>query len=220
MLSLICLLNFLFAFTFIIWTGSRQFQFLFWNLFLAFIPYGLSTLLHVKSKWNKSVQFALLLAWLAFLPNAPYIITDFCHLPHDFTMYMWFSLLLLTVFSATGLIMMMISIYDVHSYLRDRFTEKISWSIIAITCFASGLGIYVGRFLRWNSWDLITRPGSLMLEGEQHFAQAPDAFYRLGFVIVFGLLLFAAYTFCWYLFRVFARKELIAEYREKIQTTY
>jgi uncharacterized membrane protein len=145
-------------------TGSHYFLFMIWNLFLACIPLFASRLLQMAHarKIPDWVQLLLLAVWLAFLPNAPYVITDLIHLqPGPSSRLYWYDLAMLLSCGGVGLILGYSSLFDVHRIIADRFGHRVGWIVATSTLLLSGFGIYLGRVLRWNSWDVVTNPGEL-----------------------------------------------------------
>jgi len=139
-------------------THTFFFIFLIWNLFLAVIPYAITTYLKSKKKTNTSTLAIWFGIWLLFLPNAPYIITDLIHLKISKNPYFWLDVLLITSFAYNGLILFFLSLADIKEVLQMHIRKsKVTYVIYAlfpITAF----GIYLGRFLRYNSWDIIQHP--------------------------------------------------------------
>jgi len=138
-------------------------MFLIWNLFLAGIPYAMSQLIK-SNNWIKSTSTLLIMAlsiWLLFLPNAPYIITDLIHLNHINSNLIWFDALLIFVFAANGLLLAVLSMVDVHTILKEKWSNIVASLSIILISLLSGFGIYLGRYLRWNSWELFTQPNTL-----------------------------------------------------------
>ena len=138
-------------------SGSPLFMFLVWNLFLAAIP-AVAAQLFVWADAGRrhAQQFLWFFLWLLFLPNAPYIITDFIHLTPRPPIPLWYDVAVLLSCAATGLLMGYTSLADVQHVITRRFGQIAGWSTAAVSLLLSGFGIYVGRFLRWNSWDAIT----------------------------------------------------------------
>jgi uncharacterized membrane protein len=145
-------------------TGSGYYVFLLGNLFLACLPLIFSTGLRVadRLRFNSVVKVTLFCLWLLFLPNAPYILTDILHLPRASQAPPWYDLALLLSCSGTGLLMGYLSLIDVQGLVSKNLNPVLGWIFAVTTLLLSGFGIYLGRFLRWNSWDVITSP-SLML---------------------------------------------------------
>jgi len=147
-------------------TDSKVFFFLNWNLFLAFVPWGFTSLVYLKPKWqkNKFVLLILLGSWLLFFPNAPYILTDLFHLRARSSMPIWFDLILILSFAWTGLLFGLFSLFDIE-YLMGMHFKKTYVTLTSITLmFIGSFGIYLGRYLRWNSWDIISEPFKLFYD--------------------------------------------------------
>jgi len=145
-------------------TSQKTFLFLAWNTFLALIPYGISTLLfafhdRLKNRWQ---LLPLILVWLVFFPNAPYLITDLLHLRSDPGVPYWYDLALFLFFGWNGLMLGYASLLDVQSVLTQRYNRLVGWLAAVGSLILGSFGIYLGRFLRWNSWDLLSSPQDLM----------------------------------------------------------
>ena len=142
----------------IIVTGRDQYSFLVWNLFLAFVPLIWSFRLSAKQgRWKFWGCAAL---WLLFFPNAPYVVTDLIHLHRKShpVIPTWYDVGMLSNFACVAFIFGLISLRQVHAALEERFNPPYAGILIATASFLAGFGIYLGRFLRWNSWDIVTRP--------------------------------------------------------------
>lgn len=172
-------------------THSAFYSFLVWNLFLAAVPYGTTQLLRQYS-WLRNHRFLKFIAfgtWLLFLPNSPYIITDLIHLHSDKSNLPWLDLFLVFVFAFNGLLFGLLSLLDMHHLIRVRYGSKIAMYTIFQCCILSGYGIHLGRFMRFNSWDIIGKPFTL-------FTTIADSFY----MDHIGLMTFAFGGFLWVLF--------------------
>jgi uncharacterized membrane protein len=166
---------------------SLMFLFLGWNLVLAVIPAAAAALLDkTREQWK---QAGLLAVWLAFLPNAPYLVTDFVHLRARPPVPLWFDIALLISCAATGLLLGYTSVADVQRFIARRFGEAAAWLCAASALILSGAGIYLGRFLRWNSWDLLANPVAIVLSIRPRVVSV-TAVYGCGLLI--GYLAFRA----------------------------
>jgi uncharacterized membrane protein len=147
----------------IIYTGHLMFSFLLWNLFLAFIPYILSSKMEawIKEK-NKSKAMVFSIVWLLFVPNSFYIITDLFHLDMNQVVPLWFDLALLLSFAWNGLLFGIVSVRQMEKAFEVYFNKKFDLLFIMPVMFLNGLGVYVGRYLRFNSWDVVTNPLQLI----------------------------------------------------------
>lgn len=150
----------------IFYFGSFMYIFFAWNLFLAAIPLGISNLL-VQTK-GKSIQWPLFIMWLLFFPNALYIVTDLVHLTDKHPEPFWFDMILVFSAAINGLIMAYASLRQVELFLRTKFSEQKTGFILCGCLFMGSFGVYIGRFLRWNSWDVLLNPFGLMTEIVQH----------------------------------------------------
>lgn len=179
-------------------TQSVFFFFLVWNLFLAYTPLGITTLMRYKPKLAERTLLFLpcFLCWLVLLPNAPYIITDLIHLKKELNVPVWFDVLLIVSFAITGLLFGLTSMKEMFGILAKKRNEVTAWAILETSCILSGFGVYVGRFLRYNSWDILHRPLSLITDVLYSFTDAETWKPAIG--ITFGLG-----TFLFLLFRLY-----------------
>jgi len=177
----------------IVWTRDTHYGFLIWNLFLAWMPMVFAAL--AREHENKGLSpgwrfFAFSLAWLLFFPNAPYIFTDIIHLFRPYS-HFWPDLILISINALTGMVLGFLSLYLMQSVVRRRAGEWMSWLFIAAVAVLSGFGIYIGRFVRLNSWDVVI-PGKMVHELGNWARQTPVA-HTLGFSILFAAFLFVSY---------------------------
>jgi len=137
---------------------SYYLLFLVWNLFLAIIPYAITTVLISKLEMRRLTLFIAFSVWLLFLPNAPYIVTDLLHLTRTNNHLLWLDILVIMSFAFNGLILFFLSLSDMEKllkvYVKSKFVFPIMLSIFGLTAF----GIYLGRFLRYNSWEIVNNP--------------------------------------------------------------
>jgi uncharacterized membrane protein len=149
-------------------TGSGYYVFLLWNLFLACVPLVLSTVLRTLNRLEKRSfwQLGCFGLWLLFLPNAPYILTDLQHLKYPSPAPTWYDVALLISFAGTGLLLGYLSLVDVQEIVARKFGSVCSWLFAVTTLVLTGFALYLGRFLRWNSWDVIVRPGRFFYLGD------------------------------------------------------
>ena len=171
LMLLMSILCFAFSVFRVFYSESKLFLFLNWNLFLAFIPWLLSTLVIIKPTLqnNKITLWVLLFTWILFFPNAPYILTDLFHLRGKSAMPLWFDLVLILSFAWTGLLFGFLSLWNIDNLLKKTFSKNTVIAIIIGLLFLSSFGIYLGRYLRWNSWDIMTRPFALLYDVADRF---------------------------------------------------
>ena len=150
------------------YSDSQQYRGLIWNLFLAWIPFVLAYIAYAlswKRIWLYIVIPVFAFLWLIFFPNAPYILTDLQYLSR-FTSSapLWFDIILLVWFSWTGMLLGLISLYMMHEIVHRNFGRWLGWIFVLIVSGLSSAGIYAGRFLRWNSWDILQNPTELAMD--------------------------------------------------------
>jgi uncharacterized membrane protein len=147
----------------ILYSGKTHYLFLVWNIFLAWIPFVISSLFNKMinaSKWKQALVFC---CWFAFFPNALYIVTDLVHLGRESSVPKWFDAVLLFSSSVVGLMMAFISLHRVEQYLHRNVNKNILAPLVILILFLGSFGVYLGRFLRWNSWDILSNPFQLLL---------------------------------------------------------
>jgi uncharacterized membrane protein len=176
-------------------TATLGNRFIVWNTVLALVPLGLAFVLfrdHARTSVAWWCGFAV---WLLFLPNAPYVLTDVVHLvdairdASDFDVY--FGLLpLYSLFFAVGFVAYVTSLRLLRRFAATRGVHGSRWVAVEIALHAMcAIGVYLGRFVRLNSWDVIAAPGTVTATLDSLGRRFPVA------VIVFTFLLFAAGTF-------------------------
>jgi uncharacterized membrane protein len=145
-------------------TGDPFYRFLVWNLFLAWVPFGLAIAAYNRAarRGVDVVVGVLLVLWLLFFPNAPYMLTDFIHLGESESVPVWYDALLLSSFAWTALLLGYASLYLVQMLARRVFGLAWSWVGVACALALASFGVYLGRFVRFNSWDALVRPGRVL----------------------------------------------------------
>jgi uncharacterized membrane protein len=172
-------------------TQSIYLFFLLWNLFLAYSPLAITSLImhriNLIEKWYFYPAFIL---WLLVLPNAPYIITDFVHLAKESNVPLWFDILLIASFTICGLLFGLASMKNMHCILSAKFSGTTATITMAISSLLSGFGIYLGRFLRYNSWDVLHKPLILLKDILHSLFAAETCRPAWGITLGFGTLMF------------------------------
>lgn len=149
------------------YTNTNYFSFLKWNLLLGIIPLLISFAIVKTSKRieSKLVILSMWFAWLIFLPNSFYIITDLVHLKPRTIIPMWYDVAMLISFGWTGLFSGSLSVTLFDKYLNGlKFNDVAKHSIILICLLLCGLGCYIGRYFRWNSWDILDNPQAIYVD--------------------------------------------------------
>jgi len=170
-------------------TGHFSFVFLFWNLFLAWVPYFIVLQYRQHHHWLR--RAIILAGTLLFLPNAPYILTDLFHLTKKLVAPMWFDLVLIYSFSFLGLLFFLLTLERFFDALRPHFARQwVYMSTRLLVFLANGYGIYAGRYLRLNSWDVVHQPGLLVRRMFDSVFDAGDGKETLAITVTFSILLY------------------------------
>ena len=179
----------------ILYSEKLYYLFLIWNTVLATIPYIISEFT-AKGTFNKYQNTVLACACILFLPNALYLISDFEHLAERPPVPYFYDILLMFYASLLGLLLNILALRNLHTVALRYFPPKVSNGLIAFIILLSGFGVYLGRYLRWNSWDLLTNPRALLYDCAHRILQPHIYYYTwavsLGyaFVLGFGYLVF------------------------------
>ena len=177
-------------------TGSGFGTFLAWNLVLAAVPLVASTFL-VRLDRRGAGGAALLavgVVWLLFLPNAPYILTDLVHLRGRPPVPFWYDLSLLLSAAGVGLLSGYVSLADVHGVVARRWGGAVGWATAVGVLFLSAFGVYLGRVLRWNSWDVVTAPLDVARDVVGPAVDPRAHLAAVVLTVVFGGMLTAGYV--------------------------
>ena len=174
-------------------TNSIYLFFLIWNLFLAVIPYAITTLLSVNNHLskNKFKRSTLLITWLAFLPNSFYIITDLKHIVGSKGNLLYLDLIIISSFAITGFLLGILSLIEIEKTITPLVSPKIKSILIPCICVLCGFGIYIGRVLRYNSWDIISDPFQLSYDILPELLAAKTILFSLHF----GVFIYITYLF-------------------------
>ncbi len=168
--------------------------FLIWNLFLAWIPMLLVSFISKKLEKISFRIILLLCLWLLFFPNSPYIITDLVHLRPKQNIPMWFDIILIVSFAWNGLILGFTSLLEIHKILFTKLKTALCWSIVTFLLVLSSFGVYLGRFERWNSWDIVTNPSLLFFNILDKIIHPFSNIQAIGVTLVFSLFLISSYA--------------------------
>lgn len=145
------------------YAGYSTFAFLAWNLFLAIVPVVAAIALRSLSQQSGALvgRGVAFVVWLAFLPNAPYLITDLIHLRSRPPVPPWYDLAMLATFAATGVLLGYASVADVEAAVARHLGRGAGTTVALVSLALCGPGIYLGRFLRWNTWDIVMSPDAI-----------------------------------------------------------
>jgi uncharacterized membrane protein len=194
----------------IAYSDSSRYTSLIWNLFLAWIPFIIAYLAYALSWKRWQLYFALPLStflWLIFFPNAQYILTDLQHLAIESSRApLWYDVIVMIWFSWTGLLLGLVSMYLMHDIVQRTFGRWPGWAFVFIVSGLSSFGVYLGRFVRFNSWDILNDPKEI---GVTVLGLAVDPSKRL---IAFTFLFTVFYIFVYLTLYSFAH--LLGERRQ------
>lgn len=185
-------------------TGSMHFLFLIWNLFLAGIPWIISSIL-ILSPGLRKRKILLFIAgsiWLLFIPNSFYIITDLFYLKYKNLAPIWYDLVLIFSFAWAGIILGFSSLKDLEEILSEKIRKNLNAILISSLLFLISFGIYLGRFQRWNSWNIINEPKELFYDIGERIANPAEHPGTWGMTILTGILL----NCIWWSFKLFKSK--------------
>jgi uncharacterized membrane protein len=145
----------------VLMSGNLEYAALIWNLFLAWLPLVFAVLARncADKRGRRNWRFySLAGAWLLFFPNAPYIFTDLVHLQYHYFRHYWVDLTTILLCAFTGMMLGFVSLYLMQSVVTRRFGRAAGWLFVGLSAALSSFGIYLGRFLRFNSWDVFVHP--------------------------------------------------------------
>jgi len=191
MLMVSCSFSLALVFCRLVYTSQTLFLFLVWNLFLAVIPYLLSG--YIARFRSRIYLLSGIICWLIFLPNSFYILTDLFHLTERPEAPLWFDLALILSFAWNGLLLGILSIRQIEKVFVSYFNPRLEILFITLLMFLNGLGIYIGRYLRFNSWDVLTNPFQLASDILYLFIHPLRNRFDWSMVICFSVLLTLIY---------------------------
>lgn len=175
-------------------THSTFLLFLIWNLLLAIIPYILSSnILENFFKKNKKFQNAVsIFTWFLFIPNSFYILTDFTHLHYTTGFQFGLDMLIISCFSSAGFYAGLLSIHQIHKLSIAKYGNQIGHFFIMAISFLSAFGIYLGRILRFNSWDILSKPMQLAYHSIHSLFSLETIIYtfQIGTIILISYYIF------------------------------
>jgi uncharacterized membrane protein len=176
-------------------TGDAYYRFLVWNLILAWVPLILAVAAYGRARRGVDlIVVVLLVPWLLFFPNGPYLLTDFIHLGEG-PAPLWYDALMLSAFAWTGVLLAFASLYLVQMILRYAFGSVVAWLGVVVALSLGSVGVYVGRFIRFNSWDALLHPIRVAEVVHQQLSAVPArtagallalaAFLLVGYLVVY-----------------------------------
>jgi len=181
----------------ILYTGSLTYTFLLWNLLLAALPLLFAAVVRLSVAQlfpgSRGVTVLFSLLWLLFFPNAPYLITDLIHLRTSTDGMVLPDAVLLLLAALCGLALGLLSLRWLQTLAAQRWGNAAGRGLALFSLGVSGLGMYVGRTLRWNSWDLLLRPHVLLLELAGYAANPLTHWHMWSMALLFAVVLIYIY---------------------------
>ncbi|MBV8518561.1 MAG: DUF1361 domain-containing protein [Acidobacteria bacterium] len=174
-----------------IYSHSFWFLFLIWNLFLAVIPYVAAVAFERTRR--VVLQACAFVVWILFLPNAPYLVTDFIHLRPHAAIPLWYDVLLLMSCAGTGLLLGYASVLLVQNVIARKHGARAGWCVAVVALVLSAYGIYLGRFLRFNSWEALTDPLPLFADIAHQLTNPLSHPKTFAVTLLFGVTLTLGY---------------------------
>lgn len=181
-------------------SDSSRYGFLIWNLVLAAFPLLLAWWLAGRIRklgWAKWQQVVLTLFWLSFLPNSFYLITDLIHLRSNYEADLLFDITLLVSFIVAGLIFGIASMFIVHKEIIKRTTERYAYAWVGLMFLAVSFAICLGRYTRWNTWDILLRPAGLLFDVSDRLINPIVHLQTYQTTVTLFLFLFCTYIVVW-----------------------
>ena len=180
----------------VFYSGTSNYSNLLTNLFLAWLPYILSVIAFSVYHLNRKRWVLILLLgvfWLVFFPNAPYMVTDFYHLDARPPVPLWFDISLIAIFAFTGCFLAIASLRSIHLIIEGFLGKFIGWVFALFSLGLGSLGVYLGRFGRFNSWDILLEPKSVVKEIAFTILNPLDNLGFVGFTFMFSSILLVFY---------------------------
>jgi uncharacterized membrane protein len=175
-------------------TGKRTFVFFLWNLALAVFPYVASEWAVVAQKRSKKwLAIGLVLFSVLFLPNSPYIITDFFHYRARPDVPLWYDTVLIFSMAGSGLFLFYLALFNIVQVLRALWGQLWAELSVAFLCYLCAFGIYLGRYLRFNSWDVVSNPDNLFYQIADKIIHPSEDTRTMGVTLVYGSFLLVIY---------------------------
>jgi uncharacterized membrane protein len=175
---------------------SFAYKNLIWNLFLAWIPYLFSIWAAALYSSRSGRWWVLIFPgflWLIFFPNAPYIITDFLHLADRPRIPIWYDILMLASFAWTGCFLAIASLRTMQLLVKNHVGWVMSWVFAGAVLTLGGIGIYLGRFSRWNSWDIFFFPKEILYDVAVRVVNPLSNINFFGFTSIITIFLIVCY---------------------------
>lgn len=177
-------------------TDNLRYWFIPENLALAWLGLATGWLLMQELKnrrWLSWQNMGLTFIWLFCLPNTWYVLTDFIHVSATGEISELFDIVLITTLSITGFLLGFISLRLIHGELLKRINAAQAYWVVELVILSSSYAIYLGRVLRWNSWDVLTNPGGLLLNISDRVVDPLGNMHALSFTGLFFVMISGLY---------------------------
>ncbi|MEI6659894.1 MAG: DUF1361 domain-containing protein [bacterium] len=165
-----------------------------WNIFLALVPFCVSYLLLVRTQEGKLAKWQMIaggVIWLLLIPNAPYIVTDLIHITRMRPVPIIFDTFMFFTSAWVGVLLWCYSLSHIEQVIRTRLSHRTTLIVLMIISLITSFGIYLGRFLRFNSWDVVANP--VMLYGGVRNTLQPGANEAFSFIVLSTLFIYISY---------------------------
>lgn len=187
--------------------GSHQqdYAYMIWNLSLAWLALGITLFLERtihRQAWSSWFSLLVTLVWVLFLPNTFYMVTDFIHVRELAEPELLNGIFMFSSFIFLGAILGVISIYIIHRELLSRLGQRTAWILVGVIMLLCSFAMYIGRVLRWNSWDIVANPSSLLFDVTDRLINLKDHPHMLSTTAGFFAMILSMYVVIWYMARV------------------
>lgn len=181
----------------IILFNTSSLDYLFWNLFLACLPFVVSSILlfYTRRKHLSTFVFGIgMIIWLLLLPNAPYIVTDLIHIGYGHESIVLYTAVLIFTCALSGLALCMYSLHHMHDVFKTRYNERTASVVLIASMFLTSFGICFGRFMRFNSWDIFVNADIFLQQIGDVFIH-PESYVHIYIITgTFFLFIFMMYS--------------------------
>jgi uncharacterized membrane protein len=181
-------------------SDSSRYWFLLWNLILGWLPVVFAIWLSHRlrhSRWLSAGNLVLTALWLGFLPNSFYLVSDLIHLQITGEVSVLYDAVLFMSFIFNGYVAGFMSIYVVHKEVLRRLGEDTSHLLISGVLLLSSLAIYLGRALRWNTWDVLVNPAGILFDVSEQVINPVSHPQSVVTTLTFFMLLGSMYAVIW-----------------------
>jgi uncharacterized membrane protein len=190
-------------------SGTARYWFIPENLILAWVCLLIAWIISRQLKfrrWSSWQNLALTFLWLIFLPNAWYVLTDIVHIFPNGEVSQIYDIVLMSLLSLTGFSLGLASLFLIHTELLKRLSSNRSYLLIEIAIALSSFAVYLGRDLRWNSWDVIKNPGGVIVNVSDRIVDPFGSPRALNLTLLFFFMVSAVYGAVW----IFGRPDVKA----------